>query len=1070
MQVQLLGPVAIIGDDGNTVAIGGPRLRTLLALLALRVGEVVPTERLIDGIWGERPPADAGNALQTLIKRLRAAIGADRVVRRMPGYLLALEPDAVDTFRFTRMLAEGARLRTAGDAWAAAAAFDDALAPWRGRAAIAGVVESAEIAAATAILADQRLTAIESRADAYLALGRGSEVLRELFEEAAAHPVREPLAARLIGVLTAAGRKTEALQAFQRIEDALRAELGVEPSALLRQSIVGLVELPSASARRETTAPPRRLTSFVGRGADVDEVASMLRRGRLVTLIGAGGVGKTRLATELLRAHGSEWPDGYLFVEAAAVAPERPGSSRYTALGAALLAAAGVVEGDQPGEDWIPGLVRALWARRMLLIIDNCEHVLRAAAETIEQLLQRLPLLTLLTTSREPLGAAEERRYVVRPLGLPGDTDTAEHAVDSAAVRLFIDRATSVRPDFAVTEENYPDVRAIVRRLDGLPLAIELAAARLQGLPLCEVATRLDDRFRLLTNGTRLAAARHRSLHAAVAWSWDLLSEPEGELARRMAIFAGGATPEHLMRVCGDGFEVPRSDIAEAAKSLAAKSLIEFDGERYRMVETIRAYAAAEAQRTGEAERSARAHADCFVEFAETGAPGLRGTTQREWLRRFAAEQGNCRAALQWAVDNADRERSVCLFGNLFWYWHSSGQWGEIRTWQPAVLAVVGDSAPPGCTGPYLVCRYGRYVPPYVSLFWVVEIPHDTGEFERSVRAATTEGRAPHPMFVLILARREYERGRPRLLTDCATADDAWLRGHALQMRAVEEIDFDSLPRALADLEAAVGCLGESADPGALVRALLILAHVRVRYFGIGSAAPLLARATGELIADFSPNDRVVAMCVAAWLHLVGSDIGGAATYLACAEEHDDGRLIEKALRPLRANQARLASRQGRHQRAIELFGRLFGGPDAPRAPLPGRRGLGPLVEEIYCRVDFAIALSDAGRLNSARWQLEIARELGAAASPIIVPDIAVGYAHAAIATGDVERAARILGAVVRQYRRMGRRVLGPDVERVMARVRANLPEARCTELADEGAAMDLGELLADTGAEASVA
>ncbi|MBU3065858.1 winged helix-turn-helix domain-containing protein [Nocardia sp. NEAU-G5] len=1061
MQVRLLGPVTVSIGDSGAIAIGGPRVRTLLALLALRGGEIVSTERLIDGVWGERPPADAENALHTLVKRLRAAFGAQWVIRRAPGYGLAIDPDALDVHRFACLHAEGTRLLAAGNSAAAADALDRALACWQGRIPLEDLGESVEISTTATVLADKRLTAIEAQADAYLALGRGSEVLRTLAAEADALPLRETLAARLITVLEAAGRESEARQVFRRIEAGLRGELGVEPSAVLRQAVASLDAVPARPDATTAGSPtlPRRLTSFVGRTADVDEVAAMLRRGRLVTLVGTGGVGKTRLATEFVRSHGRDWPDGYLFIEAAAVSPER-GKTSGTALGAAMLAAAGLVDRDTPTEDWMQTLVRTLWARRTLLILDNCEHVQRSAAEATTQLLRQLPQLSILATSRAPLSVAGEERYAVLPLALPAPTGTAEHTIDSPAMRLFIDRATAVRPDFAVTEANWPHVRAIVRGLDGLPLAIELAAARLQGFPLAEVAARLDDRFRLLTNGTRLATPRHRSLQAAVAWSWDLLGDVEAALARRMAVFAGGTTPEHLMRVCGDGFSVPRSEIAETARSLAAKSLIEFDGERYRMVETIRAYAAEEAQRAGESEQAARAHADCYIEFAEAGTTGLRDTAHREWLRRFAAEHGNCRTSLQWAVESADYTRSVRLFGNLFWYWQSSGQWGEIHTWQPLVLEVVGDRVPRGCAGAYLTCRYGHYVPEYAATFSASNIPRDIGEFEPAVRSAMAEADAGHPIFLLIFALQEHQRGSPQLLDDCTAAADGWLRGHALYHRAFEKLSLDTFPQALTDLEAAVTCLRESADPGAQARSLVLLAYVHNRLHGIGSAGPLLARAADLFDPDVSTSDRVRMLCWVAIQHLLGGDIAGAASYLTRADEHDPQRVIQLC----GVAQGYLAARQGRLEDAINAFSSTIGGPDdpPPTAPSPNERGLFRWADVVNVRTVYGVVLIDAGRLESGQRQLIYARDVAATEAPPMLPDVAVGFAVASLATGHLEHAARIFGAVLHAFGRMGREVLGPDAERVATHLRAVLPEARLTALTAEGAALDLASLLTD--------
>ncbi|MFI1919955.1 AfsR/SARP family transcriptional regulator [Nocardia sp. NPDC020380] len=653
MRVGLLGPTTLAVAE-NTAQVGGPRVRALLALLALDAGRAVPVARLIDRIWDEEPPAAAENALQTLVRRLRAIMPADTVKYVQRGYLLTIEPEDVDIHRFGHALETGRRALTAGRPDAAATALDEALHLWRGPA-FADIGDIAHLRVIADTVAEQRLDAIELRADAYLTEGRAAEIVRELTVETAANPFRESLAARLITVLATVGRKAEALQVYRRTEATLAAELGVGPSAELRSAVKDLVaptievarpeavtsrrfaparsepvtsrrpapaHLEPATSRRPAPvrpdpvtplrpAPaaadrarlPRRFTSFVGREQDLAEVARLLAESPMVTLVGLAGVGKTRLATELVHARGPDWPDGHVFVELAGVGPEQAGMSARAAVGAAVLSALGRVERvDAGGGDWIEVLVHALRGRRMLLILDNCEHVVVAVAELADQLLQRLPALTILATSRESLGIEGERRYPLRTLDLPGSGDTIEAAGNCSAVRLFVDRATTVRPDFGLTQDNCADVATLVRGLDGMPLAIELAAARLQVLSLRAVIDRLDDRFALLTSNSRRIAARHRSLHAAVAWSWALLTEREAELARRISVFGTGATLDMVLATCADHAAdasdpmraVTAAGIVDTLMSLVTKSLVEFDGTRYRMAETIRAYAALE--------------------------------------------------------------------------------------------------------------------------------------------------------------------------------------------------------------------------------------------------------------------------------------------------------------------------------------------------------------------------------------------------------------------------------------------------------------------------------------------
>ncbi|MFJ4651624.1 AfsR/SARP family transcriptional regulator [Nocardia sp. NPDC088792] len=683
----------------NTTQVGGPRVRALLALLALDAGRAVPVPRLIDRIWDQEPPAAAENALQTLVRRLRAITPEHTVRYVQRGYLLTIEPDAVDLHRFAHSLETGRRALTAGRPEAAAAALDEALHLWRGTA-FADIGDIAHLQIVADTVAGQRLDAIELRADAYLALGRAAEIVRELTVEAAANPFREPLAARLITVLATVGRKAEALQVYRRTEQTLATELGVAPSAELRRAVEHLAAPAAESAHREPSTPrhpapavalphphhnnphdrylrrpafdshgrvaglpgrdadprspgpashlaapsgrarlPRRFTSFVGREEDLAEVVRLLAASPMVTLVGLAGVGKTRLATELVHARGPDWPDGYVFVELAGVGPEQAGVSARAAVGAAVLSALGRVERvDADGGDWIEVLARALRGRRMLLILDNCEHVVLAVAELADQLLQRLPALTILATSREALGIEGERRYPLRTLDLPDSGGTIEAAGNCSAVRLFIDRATTVRPDFTLTQDNCADVSTLVRGLDGMPLAIELAAARLQVLSLRAVIERLDDRFALLTSNSRRISARHRSLHAAVAWSWALLTEREAELARRISVFGTGATLDMVLASCADHptdasgpvRAATAAGLVDTLMSLVTKSLVEFDGTRYRMAETIRAYAA--------------------LERESPSSPANRPTAPGEPGRQEAGDRIRCRAVTPGAL------------------------------------------------------------------------------------------------------------------------------------------------------------------------------------------------------------------------------------------------------------------------------------------------------------------------------------------------------------------------------------------------------------------------------------
>ncbi|RMI31165.1 BTAD domain-containing putative transcriptional regulator [Nocardia stercoris] len=1038
MRVVLLGTVAVMSADGSDVRIGGPRVRTLLALLALDIGRVVSDTRLIDGIWDEDPPVETGNALHTLVKRLRTALPPQAVIRVGAGYRLTLDAAAVDLHRFTDALARGRAQSTAGQPAAAAASLDEALDQWSGEP-LGGTCESAGLAAAATGLSEQRLAAIELRADVYRELGRGGELLRELRAEAAAQPLRESLIARVVIALAAAGRAAEAVEVYRRAAMVLDAELGTTPSAELQSAFAQIREIAAAEPARPAALPasvlPRRFTSFVGRADSAAAIARNLRQSRLVTLIGMGGVGKTRLATESACGFADSWPDGCLFIELAAVERPAAGQDGWSALGGALLAALGLGEGS--GSDSVEVACHALAGRRVLLILDNCEHIVEAAAWMVDALLRRLPTVTVLATSREPLGLDGERLYPVGALVTPAVGLDVARAAEFPAVQLFLDRATAVRPDFTLTEDNCADVCTIVRGLDGNPLAIELAAARLAVLPVREVADRLTDRFRLLTNGSRHAVPRHRTLHAAVSWSWELLSPAEVRLARRFAVFAGGATISAVLQTVADA-EV------DTLTALVAKSLVEFDGERYRMVETIRAYAAAESARADETEHVSRAHADWCAEFVTTAATGLLGPAQHEWLRRLAAEYGNCESALAWAVRVADGPRALRLYGGLVWYWRLCGRFEAISDWRRRVLDLVGDRPPEGCTAAYLACRYAEQVPSNQTTIWWGSIQRDVAEFDALVRAAMAEPEPPHPKFVVILALRDHRYGDDRLLDHCAAVAEDGIRGVALMCRGLFELGGDTPARAVADLEAAVVCLSTSGEPCALMQALFMLSQVRIYSAGLAAARPVITRALDLLGTDLGPTEQLGVLGIAADQLALGGDAEGAEALLDRARElAGTTELPDRLRRFLISVRGHLAFRQERFDRAVQLYARVFSEPTDYPAPEAGRFDFVRFAQDVQQRSRYAVALLRAGFPEQAARELATARDIAIATSGLLVAEVAVAGALIALASGAAEHAARLLGGADALRLRAGLAHGCPDRPRAARRAREVLGQKR---------------------------
>ncbi|WP_258345252.1 ATP-binding protein [Saccharopolyspora gregorii] len=685
MRVAMLGPFRLRAADGEPVEVGGRRVRALIARLALDAGRPVPADTLIADLWGAAQPAAAVNALQTLVSRARRATGDLRLTSTAAGYVLDVAGDDVDVHRFDRLVATGrARLRS-GEAAGAADVLREALALWRGDPLV-DVADAAFAAPHVARLDEARLGAREDRIEADLRLGRHADLIPELDGLCARHPLRERLIALRLRALHAAGRRADALAAYEAHRSRLADDLGTDPSASLTALRAELLRdepaPPPAPAAHQ--ALPVRLSSFVGREAEIAQVGAALARSRLVTLFGPGGAGKTRLATEIaaeITGH-RVW-----FAE---LAPVRDGGD----LTAAVLAALGIRETrllEAPQSHGAARLAEALGAEPAVLVLDNCEHVIEEAAGFAHELLGRRPELRVLATSREPLALPGEELLPVGPLALPADgTDPAA----AAAVRLFADRAAAASPGFELTERTAPDVVEVCRRLDGIPLAIELAAARLRSMPLRQIAARLDDRFRLLTGGNRAAMPRHRTLRAVVEWSWDLLDERERRLAARMAVFTGAVRAESVTAVCADD-ELPAADVFYVLSSLVEKSLVTaVENGRYRMLETVRAYCWQRCLDDGAADRARDAHLAHFLAVAEETEPGLHGPEQLDLMDRLDADHDNLLAALHRAVDAGDADRGLRLVAALSWYWSMSAWSEEVLARFTAVAELPGPAAP----------------------------------------------------------------------------------------------------------------------------------------------------------------------------------------------------------------------------------------------------------------------------------------------------------------------------------------------------------------------------------------
>jgi predicted ATPase/DNA-binding SARP family transcriptional activator len=681
----VLGTLAVWTDEGRLVEVPEARVRGLLADLLLHPGRLVPADRLIDDLWGDELPVHPAGALQSKVSRLRQALGnaepggGELVVFRTPGYLLRAEGEAVDERRFEALVG---RAGAAGDPRDRAALLADALALWRGPP-LADFADALFAQAAIARLEEQRLAALEDQAEARLALGEHSLLAGELGELVARHPLRERLRAAHMLALYRAGRQAEAVDSYTELRHRLAGDLGLDPGpglAALYQAILqqapGLQggPAPLTLAARPRTNLPALLTGTVGRTAAAAELRALLAERRLVTLTGPGGVGKTRLAVATAAEPAGAFPDGVWLVELAG--PALAGTGTLAEL---VMAVLGIR--DDSSMDPAELLAEALRTSQMLLILDNCEHLIDQAAKLTARLLQAAPELRVLVTSREPLMLAGEVVWPVPPLELPDPAAGPEPAAlaQFSAVELFVARASAATPGFRLDAGNAQAVAALCRRLDGLPLALELAATRVRTLGVAELLARLDERFRLLATGHRDAPARQQTLWAVIDWSWELLTEPERLVLRRLAVTVDGCSLHAAEAICAeDDLDVPG-----LVSRLVDRSLVVVadgpDGRRYRLLESVAAYGAQRLDEAGEAGQLRLRHRRYYTDLAERAAPQLRGHDQPSWLRRLDTETANLRTALDSALKDSDSATALRLVNALAWYWFLRGRLTEAR-------------------------------------------------------------------------------------------------------------------------------------------------------------------------------------------------------------------------------------------------------------------------------------------------------------------------------------------------------------------------------------------------------
>jgi predicted ATPase/DNA-binding SARP family transcriptional activator len=1124
MEIRLLGPLEV-HSQGRAVDVTGRRLRLLLAVLALQPGRVVAAERLIDLLWEEASqPADPANALQALVSRLRRALEAassgDRLASRPSGYLLAVAPDQVDALRFERLCRDGHEALAAGRHLQAAATLREALDLWRGSPLMDFAAEAFAAANATR-LEELRLGALEDRIEAELGLGEHARLVGELEVLAAEHPLRERLQALLMRALYGAGRQADALAAYQRVRRALAEGAGLDPGVELRRVEEAiLAQDPSLSAppvaagpvASESAPAARRgrgnlrgpLTSFVGREEELARIRELLGRHRLVTLTGHGGVGKTRLAVEAARrldrgidgggqAEGDA-PDAVWLVELAGQADGRVVA--LAVLGTLGLGERPRLDGDGPPHlavgvaDAADRLVAALERHRTLLVLDNCEHLAAHVAALAERLLAACPGLRVLATSREPLRVPGEVRRPVPALPVPPTGPVRpEELPRFAAARLFLERAAAAVPGFAVGDDaDATAVAEVCRRLDGLPLAIELAAARVGALPPRELAARLDDRFRLLTAGARTALPRQQTLRAVVDWSWELLDRSERAALRRLSVFVGGCVLDAAERICA-GPDLPGVAVAEAIAKLVDKSLVTVGPMpalpalwwpgiealglppppepepaggtvRYSLLDTVRAYAMERLAEAGETDRVARAHAEWCVRLAETAEPLLNGSEQLAWFARLSAELDNLRAAWRWLLDRGEPALALRLLASLGFWLLMAGNREEVVGALKQALALPG-AVPDRARGQalYVLCLADAdRATDHDALLGMAK--EAQAAMERAARtpaeAAFARTAAATLGFFSISGAGEAEQALDEALEEVERAG-GWPAAIIRQLRGFARAMRGNFAGAAEDGEVCLARFRDLGDRWGMVQALELLGMVDLIYGRYERAEAGLQQALRCAWELRVPVELAVQQCRLAYLAMAQDDLDRAESRLeqALAAAQEFG--IGSAVTFVHAGLALLAQRRGDAERARREHQHAL----ALRQRHGTRNPVGPLLLAWLGTVatqqgDLVHAASSYGEM------LEWTRHHGD--SPSAAAGTVEGVAGLAGAKGDPERAALLLGAAAAARRSAGV-PLSPgervDIDPTAARARAALGEESFARVLARGEALPFPEAIA---------
>ncbi|MER6074238.1 BTAD domain-containing putative transcriptional regulator [Streptomyces sp. NPDC001817] len=1065
LRVTLLRAVQALRGD-TVVPVAGARLQGLLVRLALAGGRAVEPGVLVDAIWAVAPPTDPAHALQALVSRLRRTLGpsgAVAAVAQAPGgYRLAVDEADVDALRFEQLTAVGRERLRAGDPRAAASVLGEAVALWGDSPGAEPTVVAAVAPAAATRLAHAWVEAVADLAEAELLSGRAEAAADRVTALLAEQPVYERAAALLMDALAAQGRQAEALARYEQVRAALADSLGVDPGTALRERHVRLLraEQPTPAALAGDAAQTRPsnlpvpLTRLIGRDEELDRIEALLAAGRLVTVLGPGGAGKTRLAIEAAHRHRHQYRDGTWLVDLAPVTePAKVGAALLAATGlrgSALFEASAPPPGGPVGE--LDALADQLGGRESLLVVDNCEHLIDAVAHLVPALLARCAGLRVLATSREPFAVGGEALVPLGPLALPEPNADVEQARGTESVRLFTERAAAVRPGFDVDARSLGEVLRVVRCLDGMPLALELAAARLRTLSLADLAAGLSDRFRLLATGSRAALPRHRSLRAVIAWSWDLLDADTRTVAERISVLPGGVTPASAVAVCA-GTSVPVDEIPELLAGLVDRSLLQFapDTGRYRMLETIREYGLARLAEHGTLTGARDLVARWFADLAAHHDPLLRGPEQLDALKVLRAEYDNVLAALRHLCDTGDAPRANRLGVNLAWYWQMLGRHLDAIHWLRQTTAL--PTQQPGVDhdiahGTLLLHTVAAGSTPVKDL---IDARREKllALTQRLVSRPYPEALGAAPTAVALAYLLEETSLWSTAVQRLVDGPDVWSAGLARMFRARFSENEGHLAQVRSDVTAALECFARAGDRWGQAKALPLRALLRQYDGDLDGALADLTEAT-RLAGDFGPlgfQDEI--FLDLRWIDLYarrGETVRAAET-IAAARECTRRSVQPRLAILLAAREAALCMQIGDLDRARELL-------ESPRNLLSGQIPTGDyhlraLVET--ARGALCLELADRPGAEQAL-RTAYAAAIDSTDMPLLATVTTTVAALAAL-DGQYRDAAVLLGAAARL--RGAHDPADPQIRTLSSRGRAALGDEAFTEAYETGWRLD---------------